>query len=127
MQSTMGQLPNAMLRKQSALTLLFNKQAFREVIMPLTGRFDFRKTLSGKLVLILEEDVTALSPLRKGRTRRRWRKATVMDLAATELRPLMDLRSKPNYHVPLRSVPETSTFEQAAVATQAESSRISTH
>ena len=61
----MGQLPNAMLRKQSALTLLFNKQAFREVIMPLTGRFDFRKTLSGKLVLILEEDVTALSPLRE--------------------------------------------------------------
>jgi hypothetical protein len=95
--------------------------------MPLTGRFDFRKTLSGKLVLSLEEDVAALSPLRRGRTRRRWRKATVMDLAATELRPLMDLRSKPNYHVPLRSVPETSTFEQAAVATQAESSRISTH
>ena len=123
----MGQLPNAMLRKQSALTLLLNKQACREVIMPLTGRFDFRKTLSGKLVLILEEDVTALSPLRKGKTRRRWRKATVMDLAATELRPLMDLRSKPNYHVPLRSGAETSTFEQAAVATEAESPRVSTH
>jgi hypothetical protein len=95
--------------------------------MPLTGRFDFRKTLSGKLVLTLEEDVTALSPLRKGRTRRRWRKATVMDLAATELRPLMDLRSKPNFHVPLHSVAETSTFEQAAVATEAERPRISTH
>ena len=124
----MGQLPNAMLRKQSALTLLLNKQAFREVIMPLTGRYDFRKTLSGKLVLILEEDVTALSPLRKRRTRRRWRKATVMDRAATELRPLMDLRSKPNYHVPLHSIAaETSTFEQAAVATEAERARISTH
>src|SRR5215208_3676344 len=65
--------------------------------MPLTGRFDFRKTFSGKLVLILEEDVRALYPLRKGSTRRRWRKATVMDLAATELRPMMDHRSKPNY------------------------------
>ena len=73
--------------------------------MPLTGRFDFRKTFSGKLVLILEEDVRALSPLRKGSTRRRWRKATVMDLAATELRPMMDHRSKPNYHVPLRQSP----------------------
>jgi hypothetical protein len=116
-----------MLRKQSALTLFLNKRAFREVIMPLTGRYDFRKTLSGKLVLILEEDVTALSPLRRGRTRRRWRKATVMDLAATELRPLMDLRSKPNYHVPLHSVAGTSTFVQAAVAAETESPRISTH
>ena len=94
--------------------------------MPLTGRFDFRKTFSGKLVLILEEDVRALSPLRKGSTRRRWRKATVMDLAATELRPMMDHRSKPNYHVPLRQVAaETSAFEQAG--TEAESPRLATH
>jgi hypothetical protein len=50
-----------------------------------------------------------------------------MDLAATELRPLMDLRSKPNYHVPLHSVAGTSTFEQAAVAAEAESPRFSTH
>jgi len=95
--------------------------------MPLTGRFDFRKTFSGKLVLILEEDVRALSPLRKGSTRRRWRKATVMDLAATELRPMMDHRSKPNYYVPLRQVAETSAFEQAAVETEAESPRLATH
>ena len=95
--------------------------------MPLTGRFDFRKTFSGKLVLILEEDVRALSPLRKGSTRRRWRKATVMDLAATELRSMMDHRSKPNYHVPLRQVAETSAFKQAAVETEAESPRLATH
>jgi len=95
--------------------------------MPLTGRFDFRKTFSGKLVLILEEDIRALPPLRKGSTRRRWRKASVMDLAATELRPLMDFRSKPNYHVPLRPVAETSTLEQAAVAPEVESPRISAH
>jgi hypothetical protein len=95
--------------------------------MPLTGRFDFRKTFSGKLVLMLEEDVRALSPLRKGSTRRRWRKASVMDLAATELRPLMDLRSKPKYHVPLRAIVETSTLEQAAVVPEVESPRISTH
>ena len=92
--------------------------------MPLTGRFDFRKTFSGKLVLILEEDVRALSPLRKGSTRRRWRKATVMDLAAT-VRPMMDHRSKPNYHVPLRQLAaETSAFEQAA---EAESPRLAMH
>jgi len=95
--------------------------------MPLTGRFDFRKTFSGKLVLMLEEDVRALSPLRKGSMRRRWRKASVMDLAATELRPLMDLRSKPNYHVPLRAVAETSPFEQTTVVPEVESPRISTH
>jgi hypothetical protein len=65
--------------------------------MALTGRFDFRKTLSGHLMLLLEEDVDVLwSPLGK-RTRRRWRRAAVMDLAAPELRPLIDLRTKPNY------------------------------
>ena len=34
--------------------------------MPLTGRFDFRKTFFGKLVLQVEEDVKAFwSPFRK--------------------------------------------------------------
>jgi hypothetical protein len=65
--------------------------------MALTGRFDFRKTLAGRLMLLVEEDVDVLwSPLGK-RTRRRWRRASVMDLAAPELRPLIDLRTKPNY------------------------------
>src|SRR5215204_5054916 len=32
--------------------------------------------------------------------KRRWRDANLMDLARPELRPLIDLRSKPNYHAP---------------------------
>ena len=71
--------------------------------MALTGRFDFRRTLSGKLVLFLEEDVpVSFSRLRKRSTRRRWRRARVMDLATPEMRPLMDLRLKPNYQAPMR-------------------------
>ena len=50
--------------------------------MALTGRFNFRKTLTGKVVLQLEEDVKAWWPSRK-RTKRRWRDANLMDLAAS--------------------------------------------
>ena len=75
--------------------------------MALTGRFDFRKTLSGRLVLLLEEDVAMFfSRLRKRSTRRRWRRARVMDLAAIKMRQLMDLRVKPNYQAPVRSFVE---------------------
>jgi hypothetical protein len=75
--------------------------------MALTGRFDFRKTLSGRLVLLLEEDVAvSFSQLRKRSTRRRWRRARVMDLAAIEIRQLIDLRVKPNYQAPVRSFVE---------------------
>jgi hypothetical protein len=75
--------------------------------MALTGRFDFRKTLSGRLVLLLEEDVAvSFSRLRKRSTRRRWRRARVMDLAAAEMRQLMDLRVKPNYQAPMRRFEE---------------------
>jgi hypothetical protein len=75
--------------------------------MALTGRFDFRKTLSGRLVLLLEEDVAvSFSRLRKRSTRRRWRRARVIDLAAAEMRHLIDLRLKPNYQAPVRSFVE---------------------
>src|SRR4051794_33367235 len=67
-----------------------------EADVALTGRFNFRKTLTGKVVLQLEEDVKAWWPSRK-RTKRRWRDANLMDLARPELRPLIDLRAKPNY------------------------------
>jgi hypothetical protein len=73
----------------------------------LTGRLDFRKTLSGKLVLLLEEDVRVLwSPFRKRSTRRRWRRARVMDLASPQLRPLIDLRSRPTYQAQSRRLEE---------------------
>jgi len=63
--------------------------------MPLTGRFNLRRTMGGKIVLQVEEEVRRLWPFsRKQPTKRRWRDATVMDLAQPELRPLMDLRHK---------------------------------
>jgi hypothetical protein len=102
--------------------------AKREAVMPLTGRFDFKKTFSGKLVLLLEEDVRAFwLPFRTRATRRRWRRAKVMDLASPELRPLIDLRSRPNYYVPHRGLDQPAarlnqTVEQAAVAAQASAS-----
>jgi len=66
--------------------------------MPLTGRFNLRRTIGGKIVLQVEEEVRRLWPFsRKQLTKRRWRDATIMDLAQPELRPLMDLRYKPNF------------------------------
>ena len=64
--------------------------------MPLTGRFNFRRTLTGRIVLQVEED----KPLwwsSKGKTRRHYRDANVMDLANPEMRALIDLRNKPQY------------------------------
>jgi hypothetical protein len=68
----------------------------RQAGVALTGRFSFRKTFTGKCVLQLEEDVRAWWPRKS--MKRRWRDANLMDLARPELRPLIDLRSKPNYH-----------------------------
>lgn len=66
--------------------------------MALTGRFTFRRTFTGKIVLQLEEEVKAYWPKsRKSPYVKRWRNATLMDLAAPELRALMDLRYKPQF------------------------------
>ncbi len=75
----------------------------------LTGRFTFRRTLTGKIVLQVEEDVRTLWPMSHKRAfRRRWRDAKLMDLTATQLRPLMDLRLKPPDHtVVVSSAPAT--------------------
>ena len=64
--------------------------------MSLTGKFAFRRTLSGKIVLKVEEEVKALWPFsRKAGTRTRWRDARMADLTEAELRSLMDLRNRP--------------------------------
>jgi hypothetical protein len=61
----------------------------------LTGRFTFRRTLTGKIILQVEEEVRSVWPMsRKRPFRRRWRDASTIDLSATELRPLMDLRQR---------------------------------
>jgi hypothetical protein len=67
-----------------------------EFAMPLTGRFMFRRSMMGHIILQIEEDGKAIWPFsRKGPTRRRWRDANLMDLAAPEMRALIDLRHKP--------------------------------
>ncbi|WP_193557290.1 hypothetical protein [Microvirga pakistanensis] len=66
--------------------------------MPLTGRFNLRRTIGGKIVLQVEEEVRRLWPFSRNQlTKRRWRDATIMDLAQPELRPLMDLRYKSGF------------------------------
>jgi hypothetical protein len=67
--------------------------------MALTGRFNLRKTFTGRIVLQVEEEVRSFwSRLTgKNKLRRRWRDAHMMDLAAPELRSLVDLRFRPRY------------------------------
>jgi hypothetical protein len=70
--------------------------------MPLTGKFNFRKTLfGGALTLEVEEEVKALLG---GKLKKRWRRATLMDLAQPEMRPLIDMRFQPQVvaRTPLR-------------------------
>ena len=65
--------------------------------MPLTGKYRFRKTLWGRIVLQLEEEVKPFwSHSKPDALKRRWRDATLMDLAAPEMRPLIDMRLKPH-------------------------------
>jgi hypothetical protein len=64
--------------------------------MALTGRFDFKKTFMGKIVLLVEEEVPSFWSRKGERSlKKRWRNATLMDLTSTELRILMDARHKP--------------------------------
>ena len=61
--------------------------------MALTGKFRFRKSLWGRIVLQVEEEVQPFWRGSKPRaTKRRWRDATLMDLAAPDMRPLIDMR-----------------------------------
>ncbi len=64
--------------------------------MALTGRFNLRKTFTGRIVLQVEEEVKPFwSRSKPGALKRRWRDATLMDLSAPEMRPLIDMGSKP--------------------------------
>lgn len=72
--------------------------------MPLTGRFNFQRTWTGKVVLLVEEDRTRWWPFNRiSPTRRVWRPARLWDLAQPELRALMDLRNKA--HLPGLATP----------------------
>ena len=63
--------------------------------MGLTGRYQFRKKFWGKVVLQVEEEVKPLWS-KSGEMKKRWRDATQIDLAAPEMRPLIDMRFKPH-------------------------------
>ncbi len=67
--------------------------------MALTGRFNLRKTFTGRIILQVEEEVQGFWGRMIGRPKlhRRWRDANVLDLAAPELRSLVDLRFRPRY------------------------------
>jgi hypothetical protein len=82
--------------------------------MGLTGKFDLRKTFWGKVVLQVEEEV---KPLWRrsvpGPAKKRWRDATLMDLAAPEMRTLIDMRFKPHLRFLSSVAPEaTSTYAE---------------
>lgn len=88
--------------------------------MPLTGKFTFRRSMWGRIVLQVEEEVkTSWLFSRKSPTRRRFRDATLMDLAAPELRTLIDLRHKPRldlnryYYNPAETLPLAAEEEGA--------------
>ena len=65
--------------------------------MALTGRFNFRHSTFGRLILEVEEEVKPLFGGDKRPPKRRWRRATLMDLAQPEMRALIDLRFQPQY------------------------------
>src|SRR3954462_9418988 len=71
------------------------KLAYEERAMALTGKFRHRKALWGKIVLQVEEVKPFWSRSKPGALKRRWRDATLMDLAVPEMRPLIDMGSKP--------------------------------
>ena len=64
--------------------------------MGLTGRFNLRKTFSGRIILQVEEEKKSFWSFlaKEPKLRQRWRDATMMDLATVELRPLMDMRDR---------------------------------
>ncbi len=74
--------------------------------MALTGKFSFRKSFWGRIVLQVEEEVKPFWRRSKpGPLKRRWRDATLMDLAAPEMRPLIDLRFRPHFRPASVAVP----------------------
>jgi hypothetical protein len=75
--------------------------------MGLSGKFKFRKTLWGKIVLQVEEEVKPFwSRAQPAVLKQRWRDATLMDLAAPEMRPLIDMRFKPYLYTHSSIAPE---------------------
>src|SRR5688572_11888175 len=63
--------------------------------MALTGRFSFRRTLLGKVALVVQKEKAGLWPLsRSGRTRKYWRDASLIDLTHHELRKILEVKEE---------------------------------
>ena len=78
--------------------------------MGLTGKFKFRKTFWGKIVLQIEDEVKPFWSRSKPDTlKRRWRDATLMDLADPQMRRLIDMRFRPHLRYQSSFAPETTT------------------
>ena len=83
--------------------------------MALTGRFTFRRSFWGRIVLQVEEEKRSLWSRSKP-FKKRWRDATLMDLAAPELRSLIDLRYRPHFMAQHEYLaPEPSSHQAVAV------------
>ena len=55
--------------------------------MPLTGRFTFRRSIGGRIILQVEEEYRSMWSLSRNRPlKKRWRDANLMDLAAPEVK-----------------------------------------
>lgn len=60
--------------------------------MPLTGRFRFRRSLTGSVILQLEHETGALWPLSMaGKRRHTWRDARIVDLLQPQMHGLLEL------------------------------------
>ena len=70
--------------------------------MALTGRFWFRKTWTGRIVLLVEE----VRPrwFGRGAGKPRWRNANLLDFAEPELRPLMVMEKQHRAAAPSATV-----------------------
>ena len=78
--------------------------------MGLTGKFKFRKTLWGKIVLQIEDEVKPFwSRSQPGALKPRWRDATLMDLADPQLRFLIDMRFRPHLRAQSSFTPEATS------------------
>ncbi len=89
--------------------------------MALTGRYDFRRTMTGRLRLYVEYNANGFWDFLTGKKTycHQWRAANIMDLAAPELRHLMDLRftnsqRMPQAHDALQEWPEHRPAGEAA-------------
>ena len=81
--------------------------------MGLTGKYQFRRKFWGKVVLQVEEEVKPLwRRSEPGPAKKRWRDATLMDLAAPEMRTLIDLRFRPHLRSQTRFAPEATTARE---------------